>query len=225
MPPSDNREANDTKLLLLDAAERMIAEHGVKGTSLRQITEDAGVNVALVKYHFGSKDELIEAMLERRMAPLNEKRIQLLKQVLAEHPEGELPLEKVLTALIEPAVEFGLQTGEVGRRFLRIFGRIFAEPAAAMQIVRRQMGPMIRHFDAAFARALPGMTDADMAWRKMACLGVVQHSLLMMSMMDELPLILRFPIKLLRGAPEPELVVAQLVAFSAAGMRAKVVPV
>jgi AcrR family transcriptional regulator len=218
--PKKSDLAPDTKLLLLEAAERLISIHGVKGTSLRQITEEAGVNVALVKYHFGSKGDLVAATLHRRLSPLNEKRLQLLTLVEAEHPTGELPLEKVLIALIKPVVDFGLQGGEGGRRFLKLFGRVFAEPAEAMQIIRKQMGPMIKRFDAAFARALPGIDEADMGWRKMASLGVVQHSLLMLSMLDELPIHLRVPIRLIKGVPKPDLVLAQLVAFCAAGMRA-----
>ena len=49
----------DTKQKILDAAEKLIAEQGYAATSLRQIIADAGVNLAAVHYHFGSKDELL----------------------------------------------------------------------------------------------------------------------------------------------------------------------
>jgi hypothetical protein len=145
----------------------------------------------------------------------------MLAEVEDQHPTGTLPLEPVLEALMWPAIEHGMKGAE-GRRFLRLFGRIFAEPAAAMQVMRQQMGPMMKRFDAAFARALPQMKDADMGWRKMACHGAVVQSLLMLSMMDELPPYLRIPLKLIKGSPEPEKVLRQLVAFCAAGMRAEV---
>ena len=108
---------------------------------------------------------------------------------------------------------------------MKLFGRIFSEPASSMQVIRKEMLPTIQRFDAAFVRAMPEVKDADAGWRKMACMGVVQHSLLMLSMIDELPLHLRFPIKLFKGKPKPELVLAQLVAFCAAGMRAEVKPI
>lgn len=222
MPTTQRIDPSDTKLLLLNAAESLMAEHGIAGTSLRQITEHAGVNLALVKYHFGSKEELVSATLRRRLEPINERRLRLLDEVESAHPKGVLPLEKVLESLIRPAVEVGLSSKE-GRTFLRIFGRIFSEPASAMHLIRKQMGPMVKRFDAAFVRALPGISEADMGWRKIASLGVVQHSLLMLSMMDELPLHLRLPIKLLKGTPKPERVVANFVAYCAAGMRAEVV--
>lgn len=218
---SPDASSSDTRTKLLDAAEMLMAQLGVSGVTLREITDSAGVNLALVKYHFESKDGLLEAVLRRRLEPINTRRLALLEEVEKRHPSGNLPLEEVLTALIRPAVEMGL-SGKDGRQFLKLFGRIFSEPASCMQLIRKQMGTMIKLFDAAFERALPGMTAADMGWRKMATLGVVQHSLLMLAMMDELPLHLRLPIKLLKGPPKPEKVLAQLVAFCAAGMRAEV---
>jgi AcrR family transcriptional regulator len=220
--PTKPDELHETQARLLDAAEELIAQHGVTGTSLRQITDLAGVNLALVKYHFGSKDNMVAAMFERRLAPVNSARIVRLDALELRYPRGDLPLEEVLEALIGPAVEAGLNNGKEGRRLLKMLGRIFAEPAAAMQLMRKEMGPMMKRFDDAFARALPGLTTMDMAWRKMASLGVVQHSLLMLSMMDELPLHLRLPMKLLKLPPKTDMVVRQLVAFCAAGMRAQV---
>ncbi|MBC8128334.1 MAG: TetR/AcrR family transcriptional regulator [Gloeobacteraceae cyanobacterium ES-bin-144] len=196
--------------------------HGIAATSLREVTDKAGVNLALVKYHFGSKNGLVEAMLKRRLEPINERRIALLGAARSRHGKYAVPLEEVLESLIRPAVEMGLKNGKEGALFLRVFGRLFAEPSSSMILMHKEMGKMIKLFDAAFAKALPEMRGADMAWRKIATLGVVQHSLLMLSMIDELPLALKLPIKFLKRTPAPDQVVAQLVAFSAAGMRAKI---
>ena len=54
-----------TKSRILDAAERLFLEHGFEATSLRQLTAAAGVNLAAVNYHFGSKEELFQAVLTR----------------------------------------------------------------------------------------------------------------------------------------------------------------
>ena len=70
--------AGDTKLEILNAAERLFAAHGFKATSLRAITSHARANLGAVNYHFSSKDELILAVLRRRMRPLNEERLALL---------------------------------------------------------------------------------------------------------------------------------------------------
>ena len=63
-----------TKDRILDAAESLFMEHGFEATSLRSITAAAGVNLAAVNYHFGSKEELFQAVLTRRLDPMNQER-------------------------------------------------------------------------------------------------------------------------------------------------------
>ena len=63
-----------TKDRILDAAEALFMEHGFEATSLRAITAAAGVNLAAVNYHFGSKEELFQAVLTRRLDPMNQER-------------------------------------------------------------------------------------------------------------------------------------------------------
>src|SRR5437868_14883768 len=69
----------DTKTRILDAAEQLFTEHGFEATSLRQLTTAAGVNLATVNYHFGTKEELFQAVLTRRLDPMNQERIELLR--------------------------------------------------------------------------------------------------------------------------------------------------
>ncbi len=67
-----------TKDRILDAAEALFMTHGFEATSLRAITAAAEVNLAAVNYHFGSKEELFEAVLTRRLDPMNQRRVALL---------------------------------------------------------------------------------------------------------------------------------------------------
>src|SRR5688572_32520929 len=69
---------NATKTKILDTAEALFMTHGFEATSLRSITASAGVNLAAVNYHFGSKEELFEAVLTRRLDPMNQRRVDLL---------------------------------------------------------------------------------------------------------------------------------------------------
>ena len=76
-PPADTREK------ILDAAELLFIERGFAATSLRAIASRAGVNLAATHYHFGSKEGLLRATVDRRMEPLNEERVRLLEEAEA----------------------------------------------------------------------------------------------------------------------------------------------
>jgi len=88
-------------VLILDAAEELFAQQGFDATSIRAVTRHAGMNPAAVHYHFGSKEVLLRALLERRIAPLNEERLLLLDHVLR---DGEPDLERLLDAYLRPVL-------------------------------------------------------------------------------------------------------------------------
>ncbi|HEY6339983.1 MAG TPA: TetR family transcriptional regulator, partial [Bryobacteraceae bacterium] len=87
-------DRQDTKTRILDVAERLFGANGFDSTSLRDITAEAQVNLAAVNYHFQSKDSLIDAVIARRIEPVNRKRMEMLdkagqnptlEQILASH--------------------------------------------------------------------------------------------------------------------------------------------
>src|SRR5215212_9899365 len=59
-------EYNDKQIQLIEASEKLFADHGFAGTSVRDIAETAGVNLAMISYYFGSKEKLMEAMFSYR---------------------------------------------------------------------------------------------------------------------------------------------------------------
>src|SRR6266849_7254792 len=68
----------DTKQRILDSAERLFAENGFDSTSLRTIIADAQVNLAAIHYHFHSKEALLDAVILRRLEPINRHRLEML---------------------------------------------------------------------------------------------------------------------------------------------------
>src|SRR5579863_10630017 len=94
------QEKPDTKSRILDAAEKLFAMNGFKPTSLRDITAEAQVNLAAVNYHFQSKDSLIDAVIARRIEPVNRKRMEMLEAA------GPNPsVEQILTAFLAPVLD------------------------------------------------------------------------------------------------------------------------
>ncbi|WP_176489032.1 TetR/AcrR family transcriptional regulator [Rhizorhabdus dicambivorans] len=91
------RLGTDTRERLLDAAERLFADHGYDGTSLRDIADLAGQNMALSTYHFGTKLRLFEEVVRRRAVELEAARLAALARV----GTGAAPRAEVVRALIE----------------------------------------------------------------------------------------------------------------------------
>ena len=136
-----------TKARILDAAESLFMEHGFEATSLRLITQAAGVNLAAVNYHFGSKEELFEAVLTRRLDPMNLARLARLDRYEAAVAPTPLGCERILAALFIPALELARDPARGGANFLRLLGRAYADPAPFIrQFLSAQYAPMIARF-------------------------------------------------------------------------------
>lgn len=168
--------ARDTKGKILDAAERLFAEHGFTTTSLRTITADAKVNLAAVNYHFGSKDALIEAVFARRLLPMNESRLSRLCEL--EHTYGieRIPLSRLIEAFVEPALALSRDRSRGSSVFIKLLGRSYTEPAPRLQeSVRSMYQEVIDRFRPAFAAALPGLPSEELYWRLHFLVGVLAY--------------------------------------------------
>ena len=166
----------DTKEQILDAAEKLFAEHGIEAVSLRSIISEAGVNLAAIHYHFGSREGLVEAVFERRVEPVNQERIALLDELEARG--GPIEVEDVLRALFGPAIRLS-QDARRGQIFLRICGRFFAEPGDSMQPMFESLfREVIERFTRAFQRALPHLTLTELFWRTHFAVGAMVHTML-----------------------------------------------
>jgi len=129
-------------------------------------------------------------------------------------PSGPLPLERVLVALVGPALRLTSEPGMGGKVFMRLFGRTIAEPSKRLQsMLNEQFGPTVERFLAAFARALPMMPAPVLWWRFQFVIGAMGYI-----MADPQNL------KVMSGGQcdpgDTETAVEQLVTFLAAGVRA-----
>ncbi len=164
-----------TSQRILDAAETLFAQRGLAGASLRAITAQAGVNLAAIHYHFGSKEELIRAMYARRLEPINRRRLEMLEAAERASAPRPAPLEAVVDALAAPVLETGCGSG-AGVAVL--IGRVYAEPGGmAGQVLREQMGEVLSRFKRALSRALPGLPPAELAWRVHFVVGALAHTM------------------------------------------------
>src|SRR4051795_1282442 len=115
--------APDTRTQILDAAERLLAEHGFRGTSVRAITDLAGVNLAAVGYHFGSKADLLAAVVRRVIEPITAPQIAALDRLLDRTPAP--PATDLVEAFAGPLLDEMRAGDEGGARTSRLIMRIF----------------------------------------------------------------------------------------------------
>jgi AcrR family transcriptional regulator len=161
---------------ILDAAEQLFAEHGIRATSLRAITREADVNLAAVHYHFGSKEGLLDAVIERQAQVVNESRLDELAR-LEQQAGGEGPTpEALLAAFILPAVSRLRDLGPRGQHLPQLLARIEAQPADVVEeLLRKHFGEVARRFVEALTRALPEHTAETIAERLRFTAALIAH--------------------------------------------------
>ena len=161
----------DTRTQLLDAAERLFAEHGFRGASVRAITDLAGANLAAVGYHFGSKADLLAAVVRRVIEPINAAQSAGLDRLLARTPEP--PVAELVEAFAGPLFDEMLTGDEGGARTSRLIMRIIGDPAEEMRTWTGSAEASVRdRYLAAFGRALPGLSPEELWFRIRGILAV-----------------------------------------------------
>ncbi|HEY9511743.1 MAG TPA: TetR/AcrR family transcriptional regulator [Rhodanobacter sp.] len=167
------KDSVSTKDRILGAAEALFARRGFDGASLRQLTTAAGVNLAAVNYHFGSKEKLVEQVFRRRLDALNARRLEALAKV---EGRADTTLEDVLAAYIRPALE--LSHDDNGALFMRVLARAFAEHDDRLrQFLSENYGHVMRQFTAEFARLLPQLGKRELYWRIDLVTGALTHAM------------------------------------------------
>jgi AcrR family transcriptional regulator len=161
-------ERVDTKVRILDAAEKLFGMNGFDGTSLRDITTAAEVNLAAINYHFQSKDSLIDAIVARRIEPVNKKRLELLKAA------GPNPtVEEILTAFMGPVMRVKVDA------VVPLIGRILSNPEVFVErVFHRHLAPVSQRFIEALSKALPELPPSELLWRLHFSVGVMTHTML-----------------------------------------------
>jgi len=166
---------HETRTRILDAAEELFMQHGFEGTSMRALTTRAGVNLAAVNYHFGSKDALIEAVFRRRLDPMNAERIAELERL--EATESPSP-EGIIRAFLRPSLRMIEDAKGGSRNFSRLLGRTYTEPTKDIRALIGQMyAPAMERYKNALERALPQMPREELVWRMHFMFGTLAYTL------------------------------------------------
>ena len=171
-----NRRGSATRARILDVAERLFAAEGFSEVSLRRITSEADANIAAVNYYFKTKDALLEAVFERRIVPINEKRVRLLDECLASDTTGSERLTGVVRAFVEPHIRMTQAFGPGGTVIMQMLGRYASHPNRNIEaILLKQYDPIWQRFSNEFAKLLPHLDKASVYWRFYFLLGALYY--------------------------------------------------
>jgi AcrR family transcriptional regulator len=181
---------------------------------MRTITAEAGVNLASVNYHFGSKEALLFEVLGRRIRPMNEERLRLLDAIEAEAGEDAPDLESVVRAFLEPVFErMSAAVGDQGAKFVQLVHRTQVETEDKIQAkVMAQFRDVIHRFSSAVKRIFPELSMEESRLRLFFVVGATVHTLAWSQRVDWF----------LESKNTKESVNETLVQFVTAGMRGSV---
>lgn len=158
------------RMRLFLAAESLVAEQGFEMVSSRDITARAGVNLAAINYHYGSKDALMVEIFKNRAGELNRERVAMLQQALAENP---MDARAILRALVVPPT---LWVNDERRTALQFLNRSRSEgPLEVRRIIRTDVSHL-RRFADALEGALPHLPREEVLWRLHFVQGVLHHN-------------------------------------------------
>lgn len=205
-----NTVVKDTKEQILNVAERQFAEKGYAGTTLRGVIKEAGVNIAAVHYHFGSKEELFVAVVQRVANQMVPAQI----QELAKYKNQEEPpsVEDIMQAFFAPPLRMISQMGEAGVIRAQFIGQCRAEPLPIQQLADKEFHESQLNFLDILQRALPGQTRLELEWKLDLVIAILVRTLNQVGQSS----------KVITGnsSEEVEIAISRLVKFVSEGMKA-----
>lgn len=193
---------------ILDAAETIFANQGYAGTTLREISDRAGVTQGLISYYFKSKFDLFSETFLRRAEVISSQRIARLTALRAD--DGTPSVRAIVEAFLAPILD--LRASAQGRAYLRLHARLHTEPPNLSYDLRKNAYDVSTNLYAeALHAALPQLSRTDISWRMTLMIGTYLYALSDTHRMDDL----------MAGSYDPEdadKLMAETVAFITSGL-------
>ncbi len=173
-----DERSGKTRERILDTAEALFTAHGFEGASLRQITAAAGVNLAAVSYHFGSKEALVQQVFRRRLDWLNEERLRVLDRLEEAAAGASLKPSQIVDAFFGTLLRLADDGAHGGPTFLRLLGRTLTEPSEFIRaFLAEEYSQVVARYKAALFRALPEVPRDEIVWRFHFMLGATSYAI------------------------------------------------
>jgi len=166
-------EEDGTRDRILRTAERLFAERGFNGVSVRELAAAAQVNIASIGYHFKNKEGLLSEVYRRHCEPMIEERLRGL--AASSRLRGKARVAAIIEAFIRPA----LQQVEVedGATFIRLRAVLSGENSELLEkLVAENFDQSSTVFIDELCECLPHLTRTDVCWRFHFLLGTIYYT-------------------------------------------------
>ena len=208
----------DTRERILDAAERLFMAHGYEGTSMRQITSEASVNLAAVNYHFGSKEALMQEVFRRRLDWLNEERMRVLNAFEREAAGKPLKPSQIVDGFFGTLLRMADDEKRGGMTFLRLLGRTLTDPSEFIRtFLAHEYAEVVDRYKEALFKALPDVPKAEIILRFHFMLGATSYAI---AGTDSLRLVTDWQLEDAESIDRLDRLVPRLMSFLLGGLRA-----
>jgi AcrR family transcriptional regulator len=166
-------EEEGTADRILKTAERLFAERGFNGVSVRTLAAAAGVNIASIGYHFRNKEGLLAEVYRRHCEPLIEERLRGL--AAASRLTGSARVAAIIEAFVRPALQ--QVEAEAGETFIRLRAVLSGENSELLEkLVAENFDQSSSAFIDALCDCLPHLSRTDVCWRFHFLLGTVYYT-------------------------------------------------
>jgi AcrR family transcriptional regulator len=171
--PAAADEEDGTRDRILKTAERLFAERGFNGVSVRELAGAANVNIASIGYHFRSKEGLLAEVYRRHCEPMIEERLRGL--AAAKRLSGGARLAAIIEAFVRPALQ--QVDVEEGETFIRLRAVLSGENSELLEkLVAQNFDQSSSAFIDALCEGLPHLSRTDVCWRFHFLLGTVYYT-------------------------------------------------
>lgn len=167
--------SDQTKTAILTAAETLWAERSFGEVTMRDIVAAAGVNLAAVNYHFGSKDELLADLFISRTTVLNRERFAELKAA-EEAGGGKASVDAILRALVGPPLRWCLSPDRQRSAAARFLTRASVETVPPIKKIVDREFRHLQRFAVALRNALPDREEVDIYWGLHFALAMIRQT-------------------------------------------------
>jgi AcrR family transcriptional regulator len=163
-PRAADKDKTERGERILNAAEKLFALHGYDGVTLRTLANSAEVDVALINYYFGPKQQLFDTVFARRAQILNEERLQALELAEQQAAPNPISVEKIIEAFLRP-LEVAQESDDEGwKNYCALLAYVNNSAVWGPILMSKHYNAIVDRFVQALRVALPDADDANLYW-------------------------------------------------------------